>query len=138
MSEGTMNLQVVTPMRVVDECYSRSVVVPGRDGHMGIWPRHAPAMVALRPGILKYRAEDGMRVMAIGGGFVEVNENQVVVLADSAERPDEIDVERALAARQRAEERLHDAGDEVDHVRARAALERALVRLRLAGVLEGE
>ncbi len=136
MNSPSLDLQVVTPRRVVDQCRATSVVVPGTLGHMGIWPRHAPAMVALRPGMLRYRVGDESRLMAIGGGFVEVSADQVVILADSAERPDEVDVERALAARQRAERRLSDPSGDVDHARARAALERALARLRLAGALE--
>ncbi len=133
-----ISLQVVTPRRVVEECQVSSIVVPGSDGYMGIWPRHAPAMVALKPGILRYRIDQEQRSLAISGGFVEVNRDQAVVLADAAERPDEIDVQRALAARQRAEERLRKPdSDEVDYTRAMAALERALVRLRLAGALDG-
>lgn len=134
-----ISLQVITPRRVVEECQVSSLVVPGSGGQMGIWPRHAPAMVALKPGILRYRIDQEQHQLSIGGGFVEVNRDQAVILADAAERIDEIDVKRAQAARRRAEERLRKpAGDEeVDHARAMAALERALARLRLAGALDG-
>ncbi len=132
MSEP-ISLQVITPRRVVERSRVRSLVVPGQNGQMGIWSRHAPAMVALNPGLLRYRREDGVHLIAVHGGFAEVYRDRVVVLADAAELPHEIDIERAQAARRRAEERLQGASSEdIDQTRARAALERALARLRLA------
>lgn len=132
MSEGQISLQVITPRRIALECGVSSLVVPGQAGQMGIWPRHAPAMVALKPGIMRYRDDNGMGTMVVHGGFVEVYRDRVVILADAAELPHEIDIERAREARRRAEKRLEEGGEEVDYARARAALERALARLTLA------
>lgn len=135
MAERTFKLEVITPDRVVvsdDEV--ASVVAPGSEGYFGVLANHAPAMAELRIGKLTFRRADGASdVMAIGGGFVQVFENTVSVLAESAELAKEIDVERAERAKKRAEERLAAGGPDVDMARAEAALERALNRLHVAG-----
>ncbi len=110
------------------------VIAPGVEGEMGILPNHAPLMTALTYGELVIRKEGEEDVLiAIGGGFMEVNGNRVTILADSAERAEEIDISRAEAARRRAEERLRQRHQEnIDFARAEAALRRSLVRLRVA------
>lgn len=129
-----LRVDVVTPEGVVySEEGVRLVSVPGVVGDLGVLPRHAAFMTTIQPGELRIAREDGEEVvMAISGGFLEVRENRVVILADTAERAEEIDVARAEAARRRAQERLAARVAEVDLARAEATLRRALARLRVA------
>src|SRR5690606_27110313 len=119
-------LEVVTPARSVLRAKARSVILPGTDGYLGIMVDHAPLVAGLSPGVLRY-GEPGSEKhqMAIGGGFVEVAQNRVTVLADSAEPAEEIDVARAQRALQRALERLRSISQEIDRERAHRALMRA-------------
>ena len=108
------------------------VIAPGQEGVFEILARHAPFVFALKPGALRYRMPDGKdRHVAVGGGFLVVQESRTTVLTRSAERPQEIDQPRAQRAKERAEQRLEDRTD-VDMVRAQAALQRALARLKVA------
>jgi len=101
-------------------------------GQIGVLPHHAPLLTLLAPGELRLRRGTEEIMLAVGGGFLEVDNNQVVVLADSAERSEEIDIARAEEARQRAAARLSARTPEVDMQRAQAALARSLARLRVA------
>jgi F-type H+-transporting ATPase subunit epsilon len=134
MPEHTFKLEVITPDRVVtsdDEIVS--VVAPGSEGYFGVLAHHAPMMAELAIGKLDFRRDDGTSgAMAVSGGFLEVFEDKVSVLAESAELVEQIDVERAEQAKKRAEERLAAAGSDVDAARAEAALQRALNRLHVA------
>ena len=125
-------LEVVTPERVAYSGQVSSLQAPGSEGSFGVLAGHIPLLTALQIGRLRFVEEGGNKVqMAISGGFVEVGRKQVAVLAETAERIEEIDVERAEAARQRAEERLARVQEErVDVARAQAALARAINRLR--------
>ena len=125
-------LEVVTPERVAYSGQVASLQAPGSEGGFGVLAGHIPLLTSLQIGRLRFVEEDGDEVrMAISGGFVEVGREQVAVLAETAERIEEIDVERAEAARQRAEERLARTREEgVDVARAQAALARAINRLR--------
>lgn len=106
------------------------VIAPGSVGELGILPSHAPLVTSLHAGSLRVKRESGEDDFFVSGGFLEVREDNVKVLADAAERGTEIDLERAEAARQRAEDRLRDE-QTVDRVRAEAALRRSLVRLKV-------
>ena len=135
MPEKTFRLEVITPDRVV---YSNdqvaSVVAPGVEGYLGVLANRAPIVTRLDIGAVDFRRADGdWDYIAVGGGFMEVFENQVTILADSAELVEEIDVERAERARDRATQRLTSRTPEVDVERAQAALKRALTRLQVAG-----
>lgn len=134
MAEKTFKLEVVTPDRVVlsdDEIVS--VTAPGSEGYFGMLANHAPLMTQLKVGELDYRRADGTSgAMAISGGFLEVFENAVTVLAESAELAEEIDVDRAEEARTRAEERIAAHAEEVDFDRVNMALQRAINRIRVA------
>lgn len=131
-----LRLEVVTPERTVMTGEAESVIVPGVDGYIGFMSNHAPLVAGLSLGIVYYGPERGdKRKLAITGGFVEVADNRVTILADTAELDTEIDVARAQAARERAERRLRERRAEVDLVRAEAALQRALNRLRAAGAI---
>jgi F-type H+-transporting ATPase subunit epsilon len=126
-----LSLDIVTAERVV---YSESevdeIVAPGAQGQFAVLPRHAAFMTTLVPGVLVIRKAGEEVDMAITGGFVEVRGNRVVVLADAAERADEIDEARAMEARRRAEERLTSREVVFDERRAEAALLRSLARLK--------
>ena len=127
-----MTLEIITAERQVYSDEVDMVIVPGFDGQLGILPRHAPLMTMLKPGELMVRkngAED--MYVAVSGGFMEVLGNRVSVLADTCERSDEIDEERAQQAIQRAQERLANHGSELELERAMDSLRRAQVRVNL-------
>lgn len=130
----TIRLDIVTAERVVYSDDVNMVLAPGIEGQLGILPRHAPLITALGVGELVIRKEGQEdEFMVIGGGFMEVLPDKVVVLADMAERADEIDEARAEEARRRAEERLQQRRVEhVDFARAEASLRRSLIRLKVA------
>ena len=128
-----IQLEVVTPERRVLAEAVNSVTVPGRGGEMQILPGHAALISELQAGVLSYTEGGSSAQLHVSGGFVEVNEDRVAVLAEVAERPEEIDAARARAAREIAEKRLSGkSGTEIDIDRAHAKLMRNLVRLQLA------
>jgi len=129
-----IELEVLTPERGVFRGPVDAVVVPGREGLLGILPRHAPMLVVLRPGVVRYRQEGQVGRMAVSGGVCQVLQDRVLLLADTAELAQNIDVLRAQAARDRALSRLRSRSAHIDENRARAAFERAMARLRAAGV----
>ncbi len=126
--------EVVTAERTVFEDDVDMVIAPGTQGELGILPHHAPLMTALTYGELTIRREgQDDEFIAIGGGFLEVGPDHVTILADSAERAEEIDEARAEEAHQRAEELMAQRREEdVDLARAEAALRRSMVRIKVA------
>jgi F-type H+-transporting ATPase subunit epsilon len=133
----TLALEVATPTRLVVSETVDEVVAPGSEGYFGVLAGHAPFLTTLGIGELTYRKGRDEFHLAVAGGFCEVRNDKVIVLADSAERPEEIDRGRAERARERAERRLsgRPAGDqpeEIDYVRANRALARAQTRLEVA------
>ncbi len=126
-----IRLDIVTAERQVYSEDVDLVVAPGIDGEMAILPGHAPLMTTLQPGELLIRRGGEETPLVITGGFLEVRPERVTVLADAAERVEEIDAERAEEARRRAEERLGEKLGATDLARAEAALRRSLVRLRV-------
>ena len=127
-----LKLDIVTVERLVYSQDVDMVIAPGIDGELGILPRHAPLLTALAYGELRAKRGTEEDSFAIGGGFMEVQPDHVTVLADAAEYAEEIDIERAEAARRRAEENLQAIEDEVDYTKAVAALRRSLVRIKVA------
>ena|SRR5438132_3914234 len=128
-----LQLEVVTPERRVLSESVNAVTVPGRGGEMGILPGHAPMISELQTGVLSYNEEGTTFQLHVSGGFVEVNNDRVAVLAEIAEKPEEIDAARARLAREHSEKQLSSwSGTEEDFEKARAKLERSVVRLRLA------
>jgi F-type H+-transporting ATPase subunit epsilon len=127
-----IRLEIITAERVVYSEDVDIVVAPGIDGELGILPHHAALMTMLQPGELRVRKDNEEESMFVSGGFLEVRGDKVVVLADVAERAEEIDVARAEAAKRRAEERIAQYPAPVDHARAEAALLRSMIRLRVA------
>lgn len=127
-----MKLEIVTAERQVYSEDVNVIIAEGVEGQMTILPKHAPLITMLASGVLVIRKDGDEILMAITGGFLEVRPDKVIVLADACERSDEIDLERATAAKQRAEERLKAGVPEVDQSRAEAALRRSMARLRVA------
>jgi F-type H+-transporting ATPase subunit epsilon len=127
-----IRLEIITAERVVYAEDVDIVVAPGIQGQLGILPHHAPLMTMLQPGELMVRKDNQEELMFVSGGFLEVRGDKVVVLADVAERAEEIDMARAEAAKRRAEERIAQYPAHVDHARAEAALLRSMIRLRVA------
>lgn len=128
----TLQLEIVTPERLVEKDTVSEVQIPGKDGYFGVLPGHAPLITELGVGEIRYRG-DGMEYrLAVAWGFAEVLPNKVTILAETAERANEIDLERARKAKQAAEERLHEADEEVETDKALNQLARAETRIAVA------
>ena len=123
---GNFTLRVITPEAIALDETVDSIKIPGVDGSMGILPRHAAMVAALDAGELDYTQDGREHALFVAGGFCEVRGATVRVVSDAAERPQDIDVERAAKAAERARERLRTPG--VDVLRANAALRRAMMR----------
>jgi F-type H+-transporting ATPase subunit epsilon len=132
MAEGTLDLTIVTPERSVVHEQVEELQIPGAAGYFGVLPGHAPLFSELKVGEVSFRQGNRWSFLAVAWGFVEVQPNQVRILAETAERAQEIDLERATRAKQRAEERISKGGDTVDYNRALISLERALIRIQVA------
>ena len=133
---GNIMLEVVTPDRSVVSEEAQIVVAPGEYGEFGVLIGHTSFLTTLKTGMVRYKDSGGSeRLVFVSGGFSEVMLNKVTVLAESAERRRDIDVERAKAAMKRAEERLAEASkrEDIDFKRAQAALQRAIARMKIAG-----
>ena len=134
-----LNLEVVTPTKLVVSEQVDLCTVPGSEGVFGVMANHAPILSTLNIGEMHYQKDGDQVRVAISGGFVEVSSNKMTVLAEAAEISEEIDVERALKAKERAEKRLQEAAsgrEDIDIARAKAALARALARLKVAGKMD--
>jgi F-type H+-transporting ATPase subunit epsilon len=129
-----LTIEIATPTRLVVAETVDEIVIPGSQGYFGVLPGHAAFLTTLGIGDLMYRIGRDEYHLAVAGGFAEVRNDKVIVLADTGERPEEIDRARAERARDRAERRLSGRTDEeVDYERALAALMRALARIMTAG-----
>jgi F-type H+-transporting ATPase subunit epsilon len=129
---ATIKLEIITAERQVFSDDVNIVVAPGVEGELGILPHHAPLITMLKPGEVLIRKDSEETYLFVSGGFLEVRPDKIIILADASERSEEIDIERAEAAKQRAEERLKTRVPEVDVAQTQAALLRALIRLRVA------
>ncbi len=129
---STTRLEIVTAEQVIYSDEVDIVIAPGVEGELGILPHHTPLMTMLQPGELRFRKEGEEFSLAISGGFLEVRPDKVVILADAAERVEEIDIARAEEAKRRAEERLRLHPPEMDMALIEAALLRSLIRLKVA------
>jgi len=127
-----IQLTIVTPERSLVNEQVDELQIPGAEGYLGVLPGHAPLFTELKVGELSYRKGSTWTSLAVAWGFAEVLPDQVRVLAETAERAHEIDLERATRAKERAEKRLSQGGNEVDYDRARIALQRALIRIQVA------
>jgi len=128
-----LHLEIVTSERTVFSGDVDMVTIPGSGGVMGVLPNHAPVLSTLRPGELRIKIGQEVQEFAIGGGFVDIHDNRVIILADSAERADEIDIARAEAARARAAELLKNPPpNKEDLFKLEASLRRNTVRINVA------
>ncbi|NMA62393.1 MAG: F0F1 ATP synthase subunit epsilon [Firmicutes bacterium] len=130
---STFQFEVVTQERTVVLTEVEYVSLPGADGKFGILAGHVPMMASLDLGIIEFGPREGKRrKIALGGGFMEMHDNRLVVMANTAELAEEIDVLRARQAKERAERRLAEQRSDLDFTRARLALQRAIIRLEVA------
>ena len=128
----TLLLEIVTPDRLVLRQEVESVSAPGVAGEFTVLPLHIPFLSSLRVDSLAYRASGRLNYVFVGGGFAEVSGTKVLILAEVAELPEDIDLERARKAKERAAARLEAQRQEaVDYARAKAALQRAVARIKL-------
>jgi F-type H+-transporting ATPase subunit epsilon len=128
----TLTLEIVTPDRSLVSEQVDEVQLPGAEGYFGVLPGHTPLLATLQVGELWYRIGQQTHYLAIAFGFVEVRPERVTVLAQIAERPEDIDVPRAEAAKKRAEERIGRPPVDIDFERARIAMMKSLIRLQVA------
>jgi F-type H+-transporting ATPase subunit epsilon len=129
----TFLLEIVTPEKqVVKDLPAEEAQIPGSDGYLGILPGHAPLITELKAGALTYRAGGATHTVAVAWGFAEVLPDKVTILAETCERPNEIDLARAEKSKARAEQRLKSNNPEIDFDRAEDALERADTRISVA------
>ncbi|MGI6678066.1 MAG: F0F1 ATP synthase subunit epsilon [Dehalobacterium sp.] len=132
MAEKSIQLDVVTPEKKVCSQEVESLVVPATTGYLGVLPNHAPLITALDIGVVRF-TQDGKSIkMAVNGGFLEVKDNKAVILADTAELGDQIDLARAEEAKERALRRLTERPADLDVIRAELALKRAQSRIKAA------
>lgn len=128
---SSMLLEIVTPERKVYSREVNMVIVKGVDGELGILPNHIPFVTPLKIAPVIVRREKESDSIAVNGGFIEVRKDKVIILAETAELPEDIDVERAQAAKDRAEKRLSSKTDELDYRRAEIALQKAINRINI-------
>jgi F-type H+-transporting ATPase subunit epsilon len=134
--ETEIQLEVVAPDKTLLTLTVDSVTIPGMDGDFSVLPGHTPFLAALRNDVMTTRSDNKTERYAINGGYAEVRDNKVIVLTQTVEAADEIDVERAKRSRERAESRLRgEEGPNTDMRRAELALQRAVVRLQATGHL---
>lgn len=126
---ATLRLEILTAERVLFEGDVDVVVAPGTEGELGILPMHASLMSTLQPGELRYRVGGEESFLAVTGGFIEVTGDKVIILADAAERVEEIDEARALEAVRKAEQRVLNRSGDIELERALRSLRRAQVRV---------
>lgn len=129
--ENKLKLEIVTPYGLVLSDEVNEITAAGSEGEFGVLPGHVPFVTTLKIGMLTLKKDNKTEYVFVNSGYAEVLPDKVVILADSAERAEDIDVERAKAAMKRAEERLKQA-EKIDFARAMAALERATVRIQIA------
>lgn len=130
---NTMKLQIITPTRTILDTEVESVILTTTEGDMGIFYDHEPVVALLAYKDIIYTQQGEKKKATTLGGFVEVTKDKVVILTDASELQDEIDIERAKRAKERAEKRLAEKGEGIDHLRAEIALKKAIARIRLKG-----
>jgi F-type H+-transporting ATPase subunit epsilon len=128
----TFQLEIVTPEKQVVRDVAEEAQIPGLNGYLGILPGHAPLITELAVGVITYRMRSETHTLSVAWGFAEVLPDKVTILAETAERPQEIDVARAQKAKERAEQRLKSNDLQTDYTRAEDALQRAETRLKVA------
>ncbi len=125
-------LKIIEPDGMFYEGQASFLEFASVSGEMGVYANHIPLTTILAPGVMKIHNNGQVKKAAVMGGFIEIQKDRITVMAEDAEWPEEIDVERAKAAKERAEKRLHDKSADIDLVRAEAALKRAMARISVA------
>jgi F-type H+-transporting ATPase subunit epsilon len=128
----TFQLEIVTPTKLLVKEAAEEAQIPGLGGYLGILPGHAPLITELAVGAITYKSGGAEHTLSVAWGFAEVLPDKLTILAEAAERPQEIDTGRAQKAKERAEERLKSNDPKVDYTRAEDALQRAETRLNVA------
>jgi F-type H+-transporting ATPase subunit epsilon len=128
----TFQLEIVTPTRLLVRDPAEEAQIPGLSGYLGILPGHAPLITELAVGVISYKTNGETRTLSVAWGFAEVLPDKVTILAEVAEKPQEIDVDRAQQAKERAEKLLRGNDPKLDYARAEDALQRAETRLTVA------
>jgi F-type H+-transporting ATPase subunit epsilon len=135
MADNTFMLEIVTPEKILFKDEVDFMVAPAVDGEIGVMKNHAPLVAALKIGVLRYKDGSGNeKKIAVSGGFMEVIDNAGRILAETAEKGENVDVLRAKASKERAERRLAARDETINHIRAEQSLKRAIARIRAAGV----
>jgi F-type H+-transporting ATPase subunit epsilon len=129
-----LQLDVVTPEKKLVSAQVDEVILPGREGYLGVLPGHAPLLTSLKVGMVWYRQGSEVHLLSLAWGFAEVLPEKVTILADVGERAEEIDVERARAKKAEIERRMKEGGEEFDFAKAQAALQKALVRIEVVEI----
>lgn len=132
MADKSIKLEVITPEKVACSVEIESLVVPAALGYLGILPNHAPLVTALDIGVIKFKEAGKVKKMAISGGFMEVFDNKIIVLADTAEMGEKININRAEEAKERAKRLITEHSADLDLNRAELALKRAISRISAA------
>ncbi len=128
----TIQLEIVTPDRMIVSDAAQEIQIPGKSGYLGILPGHAPLITEIAVGEIAYRSGNETKHIAVAWGFAEVLPEKVTILAETAERAADIDIGRAEQAKQRAEARLKQGGADLDYRREEDALKRAQTRIDVA------
>ena len=131
MADNKLELEIVAPDQRVLAAEVDEVVLPGTEGYLGVRPGHAPLLTALQVGEISYRQDGRQHLLAVSGGFAEIQRDRVTVLATSSEPAERIDVERARTALERAQGRLAAQPEELERRRADMALKRATNRIHI-------
>lgn len=132
-----LDIEIVSPEKLVFRGTGKVLTVPGVDGRFQVLNMHAAMIAMFEAGVITVEDEKGEKInFSTRGGVAEVKKNKLVVLADAAEAKDDIDIERARKAMDRANERLKEGGKDIDRERAKYSLQRAQIRLKVAGVLK--
>lgn len=130
-SESAFELKIITPDRIFYEGMAEMVEFNTTEGEIGVYKRHIPMTVIIKPGILTITEEDGTKEAALHAGFAEILPDKVTIMAEIVEWPAEIDEERAEHAKERAMDRIHNRTTETDIARAETALQRAIARIEV-------
>lgn len=125
------NLIISTPQRLFFSGEAEQVIITSTEGEMGVLPGHVPMVVAIESSPIKIKTAEGWREAALSDGFAKINGDSVVIVADTAEWPEEIEFNRAVEAKSRAEERMQQKLSEIEYVRSQIALKRALARIKV-------
>ncbi|MFO7815725.1 MAG: F0F1 ATP synthase subunit epsilon [Halanaerobiales bacterium] len=131
-SKNKIMLEIITPKDTVFKGKVDVIEAPAVDGLIGILPNHAPLITALKTGVIRATIDNKDRFISVSEGIMDVKPDQVNIVARTAEMPEDIDLDRAKEARERAKERLEEASAKIDHARAEGAMERAIARIKAA------